>query len=137
MRRYIVEVHGASMAPAYADGGRCTARRASHRSAPPRRGDVVLLRSPERPARVELKRIIGLPHEAVSWRRGRMYVNGAPLSEPYARIHVAPPGDDETRTMRLGPAEYFVAGDHRLYSRDSRQYGPVARAAIVGTIISS
>ena len=85
---------------------------------------------------VELKRIIGLPREELSWSRGQFRVNGVPLDEPYAQRHPVPPGDDEIALVRLSPRDYFVVGDNRLYSRDSRHYGPVARSAILGKILS-
>jgi signal peptidase I len=84
---------------------------------------------------VELKRVIGQPGEEITWGRGRFQVNGFLLDEPYARIPPAPPGDDEVRAVLLGPNEYFMAGDNRLYSHDSRQYGPLSRRAILGKIL--
>jgi signal peptidase I len=95
---------------------------------------VVAIRSPETPTRIELKRVVGLPNEEIAWRAGRFSVNGALLDEPYARIPSAPPGDDELAIVRLGPHDYFVAGDNRLHSRDSRHYGPVTRRVILGKV---
>ena len=93
-----------------------------------------MIRSPAMPTRLELKRIIGLPREEISWTGERFQVNGLPLDEPYARFRPAPPGDDDVYVVCLGPDDYFVAGDNRLYSHDSRQYGPVARSAVLGAV---
>ena len=130
------EVHGQSMEPAYPAGSRVWASRRFPFFRAPSRGDVVVIRSPAMPGRMELKRIIGLPCEELSWSRGQFRVNGMPLDEPYAQPRPAPPGDDEIALVRLSPRDYFVVGDNRLYSHDSRHYGPVARSAILGRILS-
>ncbi|MBI3319601.1 MAG: signal peptidase I [Candidatus Omnitrophica bacterium] len=127
-------VEGASMEPAYPSGTTVLIHHLAYLLFSPARGDVVVMQSPEVADRVELKRIIGLPDEMVSWSTGRFQINGIPLDEPYARIAEAPPGDDEKRRCQLGACDYFVAGDHRLYSRDSRHYGPIARSMIIGKV---
>lgn len=129
-----VLVRGQSMAPSYPDGRRVWAGRFSYLGRHPARGEVVIVRSPEAPRRWELKRIVGLPHEELAWGGQGLRVNGAAIEEPYARIRPLPPGDDLVHTLRLGPREYFVAGDNRLYSRDSRHYGPVPRRAILARV---
>lgn len=101
----------------------------------PTRGDVVVIRVPRHSHRLDLKRIIGLPGEEVAWNGGQVWINGALLEEPYARISPAPPGDDERHHLHVQSQEYFVAGDNRLYSRDSRQYGPIPRSTILGKIL--
>ncbi len=128
-------VRGQSMAPAYRPGRRLCVQPPTASTCAPRRGEVIIVRCPESPRRAELKRIIGLPAERVRWTGvGRMQINGRWLREPYARVPDAPPGDDGLRECRLRRGEYFVAGDHRLYSRDSRHYGPIARSAIMGKV---
>lgn len=130
-------VRGHSMEPTYVPGSRLLADRLSYLLASPARGDVVVIRSPLKPGRLEVKRIIGLPTEEIAWGQGPFQVNGTPLDEPYARIRPAPPGDDACTVCRLGPRDYFVAGDNRLYSDDSRRWGSVARSAIVGKICAA
>lgn len=129
-------VEGQSMEPAYSSGTRLSVNRFAYLLRSPSRGDVVILQSPEAADRIELKRVIGLPRETVSWSGGRFQINERPLDEPYARIAEAPPGDDGSSSCRLGARDYFVAGDHRLYSRDSRHYGPVTRSMILGKVSS-
>ncbi|MBI4362403.1 MAG: signal peptidase I [Euryarchaeota archaeon] len=126
-RRYRVE--GPSMEPTHPPGSRV---RVMSLQGEPRRGDIVVLRPPATPRRLDLKRVVGLPGEMVSWGRGEFRVNGSPLAEPYARSPPAPPGDDEVQAWRLGPDEYFVMGDNRLHSTDSRHHGPVKRDRIAG-----
>ena len=123
------------MEPAYRPGSRVWMSRFSYLFQQPARGDVVVIRAPVDDRRLELKRIIGLPDEEVSWSQGHFAINGVKLDEPYAHIPPAPPGDDERRAVRLGAAQYVVAGDNRLASDDSRTYGPVTRSAILGKIL--
>jgi len=99
-----------------------------------RRGDIVLFKTPPL-ARIRcgaggryLKRVIGLPGETVSVRAGRVSVNGAPLSEPYVRFRDSLP----TRTWHVRPGAYFLLGDNRPQSCDSRAWGTVPARNIVG-----
>ena len=123
------------MEPACRDGTHLTLSRLVYWWTAPARGDLVAIRAPDSSKRLELKRIIGLPNETVSYGNGTFQINGVPLDEPYARMPVPVPGDEERQVVRLGAEDYFVAGDHRLYSRDSRQYGPVRRSAILGKVL--
>ncbi len=135
LTRYRIEVRGQSMAPTFCPGSRLWVSRLAYLLKPPARGDVVAIRSPVARDRLELKRVIGLPGEEIAWSDGRFHVNGVALGESYARIPPSPPGDLEQRATRLGRHEYFVAGDNRLYSHDSRRYGPVNRSVIRGKIL--
>jgi signal peptidase I len=101
------------------------------------RGDIVVF---EAPATVEqvcsagdrtlVKRIVGLPGEVVSMRGGRTFVDGAPLREPYLRA--AYRGHESGRWARVPAGSYFVLGDNRALSCDSRRWGVVARRSIIG-----
>ena len=82
-----------------------------------------------------LKRLIGLPGEQVTEKNGFFYVEGAKLNEPYLSLHDR---DSVTRSWpRLGTSQYFVMGDHRLGSCDSRTGGPVARSACIGPVVAT
>lgn len=120
------------MEPTFPPGSLIRVERRAYRRREPARGEVVVLRPPGAPGRLDLKRVVALPGEEVELAGGRFRVGGRPLVEEHARIPPAPPGDDEVRRWRLGPGEFFVAGDNRLHSVDSRDYGPVPRSAIVG-----
>ena len=133
---YSVEVRGQSMEPTCSPGRRLRASRLPYVFRRPSRGELVLVRPPGTADRADVKRVIGLPNEQVAWSRGIFRVNGELLQEPYARIPEAPPGDEEAQSRRLGPDEYFVAGDNRLYSHDSRRYGPVNRTAILAIVLA-
>ncbi len=129
-----LRVQGASMEPGFREGSDVVLSPWHYLFNAPARGDVVAVRRAER---LDLKRIVGLPGERVSWNSGTIKINGTALDEPYAMIPPPVPGDGEWRTVHLSRNEYFVAGDHRLYSTDSRRFGPVIRDAIVGKAIAS
>jgi signal peptidase I len=82
-----------------------------------------------------LKRVIGLPGELVSEQDGFFYVDGHKLFEPYVDMHVR---DSVTgQWPRLGPKQYFVMGDNRIASCDSRTWGPVPRSAFIGSVVAT
>lgn len=128
-----VEVAGESMTPALLPGDFLILRQG-----PPERGEeygqILALRDPrpEGDGRLLLKRVVGLPGEALRIG-GALQVNGRVLIEPYA--HGDAPAEQHRGINRLEPDAYFVLGDHRGASTDSRDFGPVPREAIVGHAI--
>jgi signal peptidase I len=98
-----------------------------------RRGDVLVFKFPEDPERDFIKRVIGLPGEAIELRNQTVYVNGAPLMEPYAHylFPATPDGEDPPAgdvRRKYGPAtvpegHFFMMGDNRDDSQDSRYWG--------------
>ena len=95
---------------------------------PPERGDVAIFRYPEDPSLDFVKRVIALPGDTVSIDHGQVYVNGVPLDEPYV-----PQVDHRDMEERLIPSgSYFVLGDNRRRSDDSRDWGNVPAANFVG-----
>jgi signal peptidase I len=109
-----------------------------------RRGDVMVFRFPEQPETDFVKRVIGLPGDTVLIRNKQVYINGAPLSEPYAvfddpQVYPNQPALPEPYRSRdhfgpftVGPGQYFAMGDNRDHSHDSRYWGPVPRGMIKG-----
>jgi signal peptidase I len=123
---YVVE--GTSMDPTYPPGTRLYGTLIT---TPLDRGDVVLLNDGNDDYAV--KRIIGLPGETVHLWRGQVFINRQMLIEPYLPKHTYTYPNPRARrgaTFILGEEEYFVLGDNRLYSSDSRAYGPVQRKQI-------
>ena len=105
------------------------------RFAPITRGDVIVFKFPKDPERDFVKRVIGLPGDVVSERAGYVYVDDRRLAEPYVR---AADRDTQTQTWpRLGPRQYFVMGDNRAGSCDSRTWGPVPRSAFIGPVVAT
>lgn len=95
---------------------------------PPQRGDVIVFRYPKDPNRDFIKRVVALPGETVEIRGGVLYVNGAPMEEPFVANH---PSYTFERT-RVPPANYFVLGDNRNNSSDSHVWGMVPEENIIG-----
>ena len=123
---YVVE--GTSMEPSYPEGAHLYG---APISTPLERGDAVLLDDGKEDRAV--KRIIGLPGETVQLWRGCVFINRQLLVEPYLPKHTYTFPIERARrgdTYVLGPGEYFLLGDNRFHSADSRTYGPVLRNQI-------
>ena len=88
------------------------------------RGDVVVFWYPLDRSKSFIKRVVGLPGDLVEIRQGRVFINGKQLDEPYVPAEYVDSSDYAPLRVRLG--EYFVMGDHRISSNDSRMFGPVA-----------
>lgn len=126
-------VEGLSMYPTFKDKDYLIIDELTYRLEEPKRGDVVVFRYPGNPSIFYIKRIIGLPGESVKINKGVVSVTHADgttttLSEPYV---VA---EDATYTLdaTLGTEQYFVMGDNRPKSSDSRVWGPLPKADIIG-----
>ena len=119
------------MRPSFRDGDLLVVNVREYRRSAPRRGDVAVVRDPREPERHELKRVVGLAGEEVRLEDGLLHVDGAVLEEPYLAGLPSTLGL-ETRRWSLGPDEYFVMGDDRVRSTDSREYGPVRADLLVG-----
>jgi signal peptidase I len=96
---------------------------------PPHRGEVVVLSDPERPGAACVKRCIALGGDRVVLRDGGVWVNGARLSEPYVK---EPAVASDSASFVVPPRALFVLGDDRAVSRDSRAFGCVNYAALLG-----
>jgi len=94
------------------------------------RGEVIVFKHPDEPEKDYIKRVIGLPGDRVEMRRGRPWVNGRPLEEPY--LNELYRLEDTRPPVEVPPGEYFVMGDHRNQSFDSRSWGTVPRELVRG-----
>ena len=128
-------VSGASMDPTFSDGEYLIVDELSYHFRVPTRGEVVIFRFPRDPAKFYIKRVIGLPGETIIIENGRVrvkssfYPEGLLLAEPYLGSLV-PAGLRLEET--LGEDEYFVMGDNRQASSDSRSWGPVREDLVIG-----
>jgi len=126
-------VEGASMYPTFKQGDYLVVDEISWRFSEPGRGEVVVFKYPKNPKKSFIKRIIGLPGEIISIKEGKVtiasgtYPEGLLLDEPYVKA-----GKEETLSYTLGQNEYFVLGDNRAQSADSRIWGAVPAKNIVG-----
>jgi signal peptidase I len=128
-----VKVEGTSMAPLLSDQERIFINKFVYRFEPIERGDVVVFWYPLDRSKSFIKRVIGLPGETVQIRQGVVYVNGKAVAEPY----VPPKYEDlsDFGPVRVPRDNYFVMGDHRVSSNDSRVFGPVASRYIYGRAV--
>lgn len=141
VRMYVIQpfiVEGASMSPNFEDGQYLIIDEISYRLAPPRRGDVVIFHPPADKKTYYIKRVIGLPGETVELREGNIYIfnqdqpDGFRLNEINYLI--------KSRVTQAGKTvlkvdEYYLIGDNRDNSLDSRRFGPVTFGRIKGKVL--
>jgi signal peptidase I len=129
-------VSGASMDPTFKSKQYLIVDQLSYRFEEPERGDVIVLKYPKNPSKYFIKRIIGMPGETVTIKDGEVLItkpdNEVPLTlnEPYVVSHNMK--SDDNMTVDLHGTEYFVMGDNRSASLDSRSWGPLQERFIVG-----
>ena len=138
LRTFVAEpfiVSGASMDPTFETGQYLVVDQLSYDFNTPQRGDVVIFKYPNDPKLYFIKRIIGLPGETLSMDTGKVTIinkdspAGLLLPEPYiTKDHQT----SDTFSIKLGPTEYFVMGDNRPQSSDSRSWGPLESKFIIG-----
>ena len=138
IRVYVAQpyiVSGNSMYPTFKNGEYLVVDQLTYRFAEPQHGDVIVFRFPNNPSQFFIKRIIGIPGETVRIENGKLFIARGedearveiPVAEPYAG-----PGSFDSKTLALGDNEYFVMGDNRGASLDSRSWGPLSRDLIRG-----
>ena len=124
-------VRGVSMSPTFRDGDLVLVTRGF---SAPMRGSVVLLNMRQATGpQFQVKRLVGLPGERIAFEDGLLHIDGVHHSEPYLGGMPATVGTDRL-TRDVGEDEYYVLGDNRAHSTDSRRYGPVLRSEIVGVV---
>jgi signal peptidase I len=131
------QIKGNSMFPTYEDKEYVLTDKISYKFTSPKRGDVVILKSPENPDIDFIKRVIGLPNEKVKITDGKVFINDQVLTETYIDVEtpVFPAGFMQDNTEVIVPADsFFVMGDNRPGSSDSREFGFVPMNNIVGRV---
>lgn len=134
-------VSGPSMQPTFQDGDRIIAVR----NFTPKRGDIVILKAPDEPGALYIKRIIGVPGDTIESKNDVMYINGKAIKEPYLTQYKKKLAKGQLYTnnfslqslygvKKVPKGCYFVMGDHRDVSKDSRMIGFIKRSAIVGEV---
>jgi len=128
-----VKVEGTSLLPGVQDQGRIFINKFGYRWEPISRGDIVVFRYPRDTAKSFIKRVIAVGGDRVVIDKGRVYLNGQLLREPYVPREYA---DTRSTTEIIVPqGEFFVMGDHRSMSDDSRDFGPVDDGFITGKAV--
>jgi signal peptidase I len=128
-----VKVEGTSMLPRLEDRDRLFINKFVYHFESIHRGDVVVFHYPRDPEKSYIKRVIALPGDRLRIDRGAVYVNGKKIPEPYV-----PDEFRDTKSMPeifIADEEYFMMGDHRSISSDSREFGPVDRDLIYGKAV--
>jgi len=128
-----VKVEGTSMMPSLEDQERIFVNKFVYRLEPIERGDIVVFRYPRDPSKSYIKRVIGVAGDRVRIDGGQVYVNGQGIDEDYV-----PPAYADDRSfpeVTVPPNSYFMLGDHRSMSNDSRDFGPVKDSFIYGKAV--
>lgn len=137
-RTYLIQsvcVQGTSMLPTLRERHWYLASPLVLRWREPRPGDIVVLRDPAEGSLV-VKRVVAAAGDRVELRNGGVYVNGRRLEEPYLLPGTFTwPVRRQWSRVTCGPGEYYVLGDNRAVSADSREYGPVPRGAVLGIVL--
>jgi len=128
-----VKVEGTSMMPSLDDQERIFVNKFVYRLEPIERGDIVVFRYPRDPSKSFIKRVVGLAGDHIRIDAGRVFVNGTLLDEDYV-----PRAYEDQRSYPdfvVPPDSYFVLGDHRSLSNDSRDFGSVNQSYIYGKAV--
>jgi signal peptidase I len=140
IRTFLVQpflVSGSSMVPNFQNGDYLLIDELTYRFRAPERGEVIVFKYPKDTSTYFIKRIIGLPGEKIEIKDDKITVfkagseEGLPLGENYLPKDFVTRGNE---TVTLGPKEYMMFGDNRDYSFDSRSWGPMPQADIVGLV---
>lgn len=138
VRFFVAEPHrvsGSSMVPNFHDGDYIITNKLIKQTSKLQRGEVIILENPRNNDQVFIKRLLGLPSERIKITDGRVYINGQPLTEPYLPANTKTPGGaflNDNREVVIPVDSYFVMGDNRGGSSDSREWGPITKDLIVG-----
>jgi len=131
-------VKGMSMEPNFHDHEYLIIDEISYRFENPKRGDIIVFRYPKDPQEYYIKRVVGLPDEKIEIKDGQVYIynqefkDGVILDEEYLSPDLKTYSSSGTYSVVLGKNEFFVLGDNRNSSKDSRSFGPVDRSFITG-----
>lgn len=129
------EINGASMEPNFHNGEYILTNKIEYKLRDPKRGDVVIFKSPRNKDIDYIKRIIGEPGNRIALQGGVFRVNGLPLEEPYLASGTYTAFGNylrEDSEIIVPEGKYFVVGDNRGHSSDSREFGPVPKEDFIG-----
>ncbi len=132
-------VKGSSMEPNFSNGDYLIVDELSYRFRQPKRGEVIVFRYPKNPSQRYIKRIIGLPGETIEFKESQILIydkNGRKkILEESNYLPIYYPEFFEEKKISLGPNEYYVLGDNRASSFDSRRWGVLPRKNIIGRVV--
>lgn len=131
------KVSGNVMYPAFKNGAFIFSEKITYYSNNPQRGDIVIYQNPESPEKDRIGRIIGLPNEKIKIEKGYVFINGKQYSESYIELENSTYEGDflkEGAEYMIPDSNYFIMGDNRKNSRDSRYIGPISEELIKGKV---
>ena len=131
LRYFVVQafwIPSGSMIPTLIPGDRVLVSKFWYHFQPPKRGQIIVFKYPLDPKRDFIKRVIGHPGEVVSLEEGVVYIDGEPLAEPYVKNH----DSYNMEPIKVPEKSYFVMGDNRPNSQDSRFWGFVPKENLIG-----
>lgn len=129
------EISGQSMYPTFENGEYILTNKIEYKLHEPGRGDVIVFKSPRNKDIDYIKRIIGIPGDVVSLQNGKFYLNGEKLEESFLAADLFTFGGaflSENSEITVTPGHYFVSGDNRPHSLDSREFGLIPKEDIIG-----
>ena len=141
IRYFVIQpffVLGASMEPTFENGDYLIIDEISYRFEKPQRGDVVVFKYPYDTAQYYIKRIVGLPGEIVDFQDGKIVIKNKENPDGFALEEGYSLSEKETfggKSVTLGNDEYFVLGDNRGASSDSRRWGPLEEQYLIGKVL--
>lgn len=134
IRTFLIQpflVNGASMEPNFFHGNYLLVDEITYRFREPSYGETIVFRSPQNRSIFFIKRIIGLPGDKIIIENNEIFINDKQLREEYLSLNIKTAGSID---VKLGEDEYFVLGDNRYNSFDSRNWGSLKRDGIVGLV---
>ncbi|KKR81445.1 MAG: Signal peptidase I [Candidatus Daviesbacteria bacterium GW2011_GWA1_41_61] len=138
VRFFVAEPHkvsGSSMVPNFHDGDYIITNKVATQISQPQRGEVIILKNPRNMDQVFIKRVIGLPGDRVMVSGGKVYINGQPTAELYLPKGTRTYGGaslSEGEELTVPQGRYFIMGDNRGGSSDSREWGTIGKDLVVG-----
>jgi signal peptidase I len=132
------KVSGSSMFPNFHDGDYILTDKMTYRFRDPKPGDVIVLKYPKDETQDFIKRVIATPGETLEVKDNQVYVNGNQISEAYLPPNTPTQGEDFLHNgdiITVGRDQYFVFGDNRPHSSDSREWGAVTKEEIIGKVL--
>lgn len=129
------KVQGSSMVPTFHSGDYLITEKITYRFRNPKLGDIIILKNPRDESQDFIKRVIAVPGDTIKISNQKVYLNDQLLNEPYLPQDTPTPAGvflTEGQTIKAANNQYFVLGDNREHSSDSREWGPVKKEEIIG-----
>ncbi len=131
------KVSGSSMVPTFQNGDYILTDKISYKFKEPKKGDIIVLKNPRNESQDFIKRIIATPGDQIKIESSIVYINENPLNELYIPNDLITRSGNfltEDETINMGKDQYFVMGDNRSHSSDSREWGTVSKKEIIGRV---